>query len=126
MYKLLLVFIVLVYLCVYVYVLDRIIYSIRMLYYILPYLRYMHIHASLFFYLYLSYLLTNCVFTLYSHSDNLRSIPSVIDGLKPSQRKILYACFKKGLTQDMKVVQLAGYVAEQTAYHHGKMCIFVS
>ena len=60
---------------------------------------------------------------MYSHSDNLRSIPSVIDGLKPSQRKILYACFKKGLTQDMKVVQLAGYVAEQTAYHHGKRCV---
>ena len=73
----------------------------------------------------LIYLARMCICTLYSHSDNLRSIPSVIDGLKPSQRKILYACFKKGLTQDMKVVQLAGYVAEQTAYHHGKRCVYL-
>jgi DNA topoisomerase-2 len=56
----------------------------------------------------------------FSFSDNQRSIPSVVDGLKPSQRKILYACFKKKLTNDMKVVQLAGYVAEHTAYHHGE------
>lgn len=56
----------------------------------------------------------------FSHADNVRSIPSVIDGLKPSQRKVLYACFKRKLTTEMKVVQLAGYVAEQTAYHHGE------
>jgi DNA topoisomerase-2 len=44
----------------------------------------------------------------------------VIDGLKPSQRKVLYSCFKRNLTQDSKVVQVAGYVAEKTAYHHGE------
>ncbi len=33
----------------------------------------------------------------FSISDNFRSIPSAIDGLKPSQRKILYACFKRNL-----------------------------
>lgn len=59
----------------------------------------------------------------FSFSDNTRSIPSVVDGLKPSQRKILYACFKKKLTSDMKVVQLAGYVAEHTAYHHGEVSL---
>lgn len=59
----------------------------------------------------------------FSFSDNARSIPSVVDGLKPSQRKILYACFKKKLTSDMKVVQLAGYVAEHTAYHHGEVSL---
>ena len=56
----------------------------------------------------------------FSSADNIRSIPSCIDGLKPSQRKVLYACFKRKLEQEMKVVQLAGYVAEQTAYHHGE------
>lgn len=64
----------------------------------------------------------------FSHTDNIRSIPSAIDGLKPAQRKVLYACFKKGLIAssandtrgEMKVAQLAGYVAEQTAYHHGE------
>lgn len=29
--------------------------------------------------------------------SNLRAIPSVIDGLKLGQRKVLFACFKKGL-----------------------------
>jgi DNA topoisomerase-2 len=33
---------------------------------------------------------------------------------------VLYSCFKRKLDKDVKVVQLAGYVAEQTAYHHGE------
>ena len=56
----------------------------------------------------------------FSAEDIKRSIPHVADGLKPSQRKVIYACLKKNLTSDMKVAQLAGYVAEQTAYHHGE------
>jgi len=57
---------------------------------------------------------------LFSMADNLRSIPSVIDGFKPGQRKVLHACFKRNLVKDMKVVELAGYVSEHTAYHHGE------
>ena len=56
----------------------------------------------------------------FSNADNVRSIPSVIDGLKPSQRKVLFACFKRNLKKEMKVAQLAGYCAEHTAYHHGE------
>ena len=56
----------------------------------------------------------------FSHADNIRSIPSVIDGLKPSQRKVLYACFKRKLKTEIKVAQLSGYCAEHTAYHHGE------
>ena len=56
----------------------------------------------------------------FSAEDIKRSIPHVADGLKPSQRKVIFACLKRGLTNDMKVAQLAGYVAEQTAYHHGE------
>jgi DNA topoisomerase II len=56
----------------------------------------------------------------FSHADNIRSIPSAIDGLKPSQRKVLYACFKRKLTDEIKVAQLSGYCAEHTAYHHGE------
>lgn len=61
----------------------------------------------------------------FSHADNIRSIPSCIDGMKPAQRKVLYACFKKKLmgSAEMKVAQLTGYVAEQTAYHHGEMSL---
>ncbi|KAI6716591.1 hypothetical protein JHW43_000850 [Diplocarpon mali] len=57
---------------------------------------------------------------LFSMADNIRSIPSVIDGFKPGQRKVMFACFKRNLTRDMKVVELAGYVSENTAYHHGE------
>jgi DNA topoisomerase-2 len=59
----------------------------------------------------------------FSYADNLRSIPSVVDGLKPSQRKVLYACFKKRLSAEIKVVQLAGFCAEQTCYHHGEAAL---
>ena len=57
----------------------------------------------------------------FSNSDNVRSIPSVVDGLKPSQRKVLFACFDRKLFSDeIKVAQLGGYCAEHTAYHHGE------
>lgn len=56
----------------------------------------------------------------FSNADNVRSLPSVIDGLKPSQRKVLYACFKRKLNAEVKVAQLTGYCAEHTAYHHGE------
>lgn len=56
----------------------------------------------------------------FSKYDVERSIPSLIDGLKISQRKILHACFKKNLTSEIKVAQLAGYVSEVTDYLHGE------
>ena len=64
--------------------------------------------------------LINKELVLFSISDNIRSIPSLIDGLKPGQRKVLFACFKKNLKNEIKVAQLAGYVSEHTAYHHGE------
>ena len=64
--------------------------------------------------------LINKELVLFSISDNIRSIPSIVDGLKPGQRKVLFACFKKNLKSEIKVVQLAGYVSEHTAYHHGE------
>ena len=56
----------------------------------------------------------------FSKYDNDRSIPNLIDGLKISQRKILYSAFKKNLTQEIKVAQFSGYVSEQSGYHHGE------
>lgn len=60
---------------------------------------------------------------LFSMADNLRSIPSVIDGLKPGQRKVLYACLNRNLIKDTKVVELAGYCSELTAYQHGEQSL---
>ncbi len=59
----------------------------------------------------------------FSNADNLRSLPQLMDGLKPSQRKILYGCFKRGLRSEIKVAQLAGYVSEHAAYHHGEVSL---
>lgn len=62
----------------------------------------------------------------FSIYDNERSIPNVIDGLKPSQRKILFGSLKKNLFQgkdgsgEIKVAQLSGYISEHSAYHHGE------
>ncbi len=56
----------------------------------------------------------------FSLADLKRSIASMCDGLKPSQRKVMYACFNKNLKDEMKVAQLAAYVSEKTSYHHGE------
>ena len=57
---------------------------------------------------------------LFSIADVQRSIPHIMDGLKPSQRKVLFGCIKRNLTQEIKVSQLAGYISEHSAYHHGE------
>jgi DNA topoisomerase-2 len=63
----------------------------------------------------------------FSHDDCKRSIPSLYDGLKQSQRKILYAVKKRNLTYNkpsLKVAQLGGYVAEVSNYHHGEQNLY--
>jgi DNA topoisomerase-2 len=62
-------------------------------------------------------------FSLY---DNYRSIPGW-DGLKPSQRKVLWASYLKWnwkigkkTYKELKVAQFAGFVGENTSYHHGE------
>ena len=57
---------------------------------------------------------------VFSHADLVRSIPSLLDGLKPVQRKVLFGCFRRRLTGEVKVAQLSGYVSEQSGYHHGE------
>ena len=59
----------------------------------------------------------------FSKYDCDRSIPNVMDGLKISLRKIIYAAFKKRLTTEIKVAQFSGYVSEQAAYHHGEQSL---
>ncbi|KAK6037902.1 hypothetical protein COOONC_24593 [Cooperia oncophora] len=60
---------------------------------------------------------------LFSNTDNERSIPSLVDGFKPGQRKVMFACFKRADKREVKVAQLAGAVGELSAYHHGEMSL---
>lgn len=51
-----------------------------------------------------------------------RAIPSVIDGFKPVQRKVIFVCndiWKTGNEKELKVFQLSGAVANKAFYHHG-------
>lgn len=60
-------------------------------------------------------------FIHFSNYDVLRSIPTMMDGLKPSQKKVLHGCFLKKLYKDeIKVAQLTGFISEKTSYHHGE------
>ncbi|KAK9154871.1 hypothetical protein Sjap_002351 [Stephania japonica] len=60
---------------------------------------------------------------LFSMADLQRSIPSMIDGLKPGQRKILFCSFKRNFVKEAKVAQFSGYVSEHSAYHHGEQSL---
>lgn len=51
-----------------------------------------------------------------------RAIPSCIDGLKPTQRKVVHVAnkiWKTGNEKPMKLFQLGGRVAADAFYHHG-------
>ena len=63
------------------------------------------------------------------HDDCKRSIPSALDGLKESQRKIVYAAKKCNLksgdtSEGRKVAQFGADVAKHTNYHHGEENLF--
>ncbi|XP_048132347.1 DNA topoisomerase 2-like isoform X4 [Rhodamnia argentea] len=60
---------------------------------------------------------------LFSIADLQRSIPSMVDGLKPGQRKILFCSFKRNFIKEAKVAQFSGYVSEHSAYHHGEQSL---
>jgi DNA topoisomerase-2 len=62
-------------------------------------------------------------FIEFSMYDNIRSIPSMVDGLKPGQRKILYTVLKTNLRSEIKVAQLSGKVSEMTEYRHGEQSL---
>ncbi|KAF9675568.1 hypothetical protein SADUNF_Sadunf09G0045700 [Salix dunnii] len=60
---------------------------------------------------------------LFSMADLQRSIPSMVDGLKPGQRKILFCSFKRNFVKEAKISQFSGYVSEHSAYHHGEQSL---
>ncbi len=60
----------------------------------------------------------------FSIEDVHRSIPSICDGLKPSQRKVVFGVLKKNLVkEEMKVANLGSYVSAETSYHHGEVSL---
>ncbi|CAD5230247.1 unnamed protein product [Bursaphelenchus okinawaensis] len=63
---------------------------------------------------------------LFSNMDNERSIPSLVDGFKPGQRKVMFTCFKRADKKEVKVAQLAGAVGEMSAYHHGEQSLMMT
>ena len=62
-------------------------------------------------------------FVNFSLADLHRSIANVADGLKPSQRKVMFTCLRKKIKNELKVAQLAAMTAEFTSYHHGEVSL---
>ena len=60
---------------------------------------------------------------IFSKYDCERSIPNIMDGLKTSNRKILYVVMKKNITTEMKVAQLGALIAQESSYHHGEISL---
>lgn len=60
-------------------------------------------------------------FKQFSIYDNVRSIPKLTDGFKPSQRKCIFGMLKRGENAaEIKVQQLGSFVAQVSDYHHGE------
>lgn len=59
----------------------------------------------------------------FSNDDNIRSIPSLYDGLKPSQRKILFTLLENKSNDKIKVANLASKVSDRTNYIHGEVSL---
>jgi DNA topoisomerase II len=49
-----------------------------------------------------------------------RHIPRVEDGLKPSQRKVVYEMLRDNKLKDIKINQLSGKISERMGYLHGE------
>ncbi len=56
----------------------------------------------------------------FSKYDCDRSIPNLMDGLKISQRKIMFTAFKTNFNKEMKVAAFSGITSTESGYHHGE------
>lgn len=60
----------------------------------------------------------------FSIYDNVRSIPNIMDGFKPSQRKVYFGSLYENIyNSEIKVAQLSGSISQRTAYHHGEQSL---
>lgn len=63
----------------------------------------------------------------YSYAAVQRAIPNIMDGFKPSQRKVYYGSIWEniyGEEREMKVAQLGSAVSKITHYHHGEASLY--
>jgi len=63
---------------------------------------------------------------LFSREDCERSIPSICDGFKPSQRKILHTMYSRKMftvDKEKRVSEVASLIVSEAAYHHGEMSL---
>ena len=58
-------------------------------------------------------------YSIYTNND--RAIPSITDGFKPVQRKIIHAAMKECQSDFIKLSALGGVLAKVSAYHHGNV-----
>lgn len=65
----------------------------------------------------------NSEYVFFANYDNVNSIPSVIDGFKPGQRKVLFTCIKREFKTEVRVSQLAGCVCEDTEFYESERTI---
>lgn len=62
-------------------------------------------------------------YVFFAHYDNVQSIPSAVDGLTPTHRKILFTCIKQNEKRKIRLTQLACSVACEAAYYGGELSL---
>ncbi|WJX20377.1 DNA topoisomerase 2 [Trifolium repens] len=60
---------------------------------------------------------------IYAKESLHRSIPSLLDGFKPSQRKIMYTLLKTKILEEINVEELTGVVSRHCGYNHGNIVL---
>ncbi|GJS17808.1 DNA topoisomerase 2 [Tanacetum coccineum] len=65
----------------------------------------------------------NKEFKQYAMGDLQRSIPLMVDGLKPCERKILFYALKKPIIQKIKLIEFSIYVLNHSPYHDGEVTL---
>jgi DNA topoisomerase-2 len=66
----------------------------------------------------------NSDFIEYGFEACERCIPNIADGLKPTQRKILFSLLNTSSDKEFKVIELGGTVTRKTLYHHGDQSLY--
>ncbi|KAG1705837.1 DNA topoisomerase 2-beta [Nymphon striatum] len=55
---------------------------------------------------------------LFSNANNIRTIPSLVDGMILGQRKVMFTCFERNDAKEIKVADLGGSIVEHSSYYY--------